>query len=218
MINLVDEFILFDCVQFTRRDWRNRNKLKTPRGVEWLTIPVESKGNYHARIDEIKTSNSSWAQEHWQKIRHNYAKAPCFSEYKDLVENLYGSLDSDSLSVINRKFLERLCEVLDIRTKLTSADDYQIEGDKNMRLINLCLQAGADTYVSGPAAKSYVDEKLFEANGIKLIWMDYGGYAEYRQLFPPFEHGVSILDLIFNEGKDASRFMNSFASQNRCIQ
>lgn len=211
MINLVDEFILYDCVQFTRRDWRNRNKIKTSRGLEWLTIPVDSKGNFHARIDEMQTTNTSWAKEHWRTLLHNYAKAPCFSEYKDVLENLYGRTESRKLSDVNRAFLEQICELLKIETKISTATDYTLEGDKNMRLINLCLQAGADTYYSGPAAKSYVDEQLFHQHGIKVIWMSYAGYPEYRQLFPPFEHGVSILDLIFNEGKDAHQYMNSFA-------
>jgi len=211
MINLVDEFVLFDCVQFTRRDWRNRNKIKTPRGLEWLTIPVESKGNFHARIDEMQTSNASWSREHWESLRHNYSKCAHFAEFKDAFENSYLSLDTTSLSAINRKFLEQICGILGIKTKLTSASDYDLADDKNMRLISICLQAGADTYLSGPAAKSYVDESLFNEHGIKVKWMSYEGYPEYRQLFPPFEHGVTILDLIFNEGAGASQYMNSFA-------
>lgn len=210
MINLVDEFILYDCVQFTRRDWRNRNKIKTPRGTEWLTIPVESKGNFHARIDEMKVSNKSWPKEHWNALKHNYSKAAHFREYREVFEEAFLTLDDLSLSEVNRKFLHLICNLLGITTSLTSASDYKLEGDKNLRLISLCEQAGANIYYSGPSAKSYVDESLFEAHGIKVVWMNYHGYTEYQQLFPPFDHQVTILDLIFNEGASASAFMNSF--------
>ena len=210
MINLVDEFILYDCVQFTRRDWRNRNKIKAQHGLKWLTIPVDVKGNYHARIDEMHAVDPDWARSHWEALRHNYVKTPHFTDYKDVFESAYLSLRTKSLSEINRIFLKEICSVLGIDTKLTSSTDYELEGDKNMRLVNLCLQAGADTYLSGPAAKSYVDENLFKEHGIQVKWMRYEGYPEYRQLFPPFEHGVTVLDLIFNEGPAATQFMNSF--------
>jgi hypothetical protein len=214
MINLVDEFILYDCVQFTRRDWRNRNKIKTPRGAEWLTIPVESKGNYHARIDEITVSDKGWSKAHWETIRHNYSKSCCFEEYREIFEKTYLTINTAHLSEVNRIFLQLICDVLNIDTKLTSATQYVVDGDKNMRLISLCQQAGADIYYSGPAAKSYVDETLFRANGIEVVWMNYDGYPEYQQLHPPFDHHVTVLDLLFNEGLSARHFMNSFKQQN----
>lgn len=215
MINLVDEFILYDCVQFTRRDWRNRNKIKAQHGLKWLTIPVDVKGNYLARIDEMRTVDPDWARSHWEALRHNYVKTAHFADYKDVFENAYLSMNTTNLSDINLLFLKQICEVLGIETKLTTSTDYKLEGDKNMRLVNLCLQAGADTYLSGPAAKSYVDENLFKEHGIDVKWMSYDGYPEYRQLFPPFEHGVTVLDLIFNEGPAATKYMNSFACAKR---
>ena len=211
MINRVDEFILYDCVQFTRRDWRNRNRIKAQHGLKWLTVPVDSKGNYLARIDEMQTVDPDWTRSHWEAIRHNYTKTAYFSDFKDIFEKTYSSIETTSLSEVNRVFLERICEVLEIKTKLTSSADYKLDGDKNMRLVNLCLQAGANTYLSGPAAKSYIDEKLFKEHGIAVEWMSYQGYPEYRQLFPPFEHAVTVLDLIFNEGPASTQFMNSFA-------
>ncbi len=210
LINLVDEFILYDCVQFTRRDWRNRNRIKTPRGSEWLTIPVESKGKYLARIDEMRTSNNDWSKAHWNAIKHNYSKAPFFANYRDSFDVAFSELDGLSLSQINRKFLEMLCDLLGIVTPLTNASDYTLEGDKNMRLISLCKQAKAEIYYSGPAAKPYIDEELFANNAIEIVWMDYSGYPEYHQLFPPFDHHITVLDLLFNEGASAANFMKSF--------
>lgn len=217
MINLVDEFILFDCVQFTRRDWRNRNKIKTPRGPEWLTIPVESKGNFLARIEDIQTSNENWASEHWKTITHNYSKTSYFADYRDGFEEVFKSFGTRSLSEINRRLIEHICGLLGITTKISTSSDYNTDGDKNSRLINLCLQANANSYLSGPAAKSYVDEELFRQHGIEVKWMDYEGYPHYQQQFPPFEHGVTILDLLFNEGPDATKYMNSFAADGQSL-
>lgn len=210
MINLVDEFILYDCVQFTRRDWRNRNKIKTRAGAEWLTIPVECKGNYHARIDQMKVANSQWARDHWNAIRHNYARAAYFNDYSEMLEEAYLTMKSKMLSDINRHFIELICGAMGISTKLSSSTDYELDGDKNMRLINLVKQAGASVYYSGPAAKSYIDESLFGSHGISVVWMSYERYPEYDQLFPPFDHHVTALDLLLNMGKDAPHYMNSF--------
>jgi len=114
------------------------------------------------------------------------------------------------LSQINLKLIRALCKFLKIQTSISLSTDYSLPEDRNLRLIELCHQLKATHYLSGPAAKNYLDEKLFNDNGIQVIWMDYSGYPEYNQLYPPFEHGVSILDLVFNEGPNASNYMKSF--------
>ncbi len=211
LMNLVDEFILYDDVQYTRRDWRNRNKIKTPRGLRWLTIPVRVKGRYYQKVRETEVSDLGWGETHWQSIVHNYSRAGHFDTYRDLFEELYLGQSESFLSRINYRFLTAICRLLGIRTKLAWSMDYAItEGEKTERLVDLCKQAGATEYLSGPAAKAYMKEGLFEDEGIALRYMDYSGYPEYNQLFPPFEHGVSIVDLIFNEGPDAPRYMRSF--------
>jgi hypothetical protein len=209
-INMVDDFVIYDCVQYTRRDWRNRNMIKTPTGPHWLTVPVESKGKYLARIDEMTIAESGWADSHWKAISMNYAKAPYFHEFKNELKELYEGAISTSLSDINRYFLDFVCSVLEIRTLITTSTEYELLEDRNDRLMHICKQLGATTYYSGPAAKSYLDEKLFVENGIEVIWMDYGNYPEYEQLHPPFEHAVSILDLLLNQGTDARKYMKSF--------
>jgi hypothetical protein len=211
LINLVDEFILYDDVQYTRRDWRNRNKIKTPDGPLWLTIPVKVKGKYYQKIKETEISDPGWSGRHWQSIAYNYSRAPHFDTYKDLFEGLYLGRNERFLSQINYRFLIATCQILGIHTKLSWSMDYHIvEEDKTQRLVDLCKQAGATEYISGPAAKAYVDEGLFKSEGIALRYMDYSGYPEYHQLFPPFEHSVSIIDLVFNEGPNAPRYMRSF--------
>jgi hypothetical protein len=210
LINMVDEFILFDDVQFTRRDWRNRNKIKTKDGIKWLTIPVLVKGKYFQKINETQISEPDWTRKHFETIRANYAQSPFFREYKDTFEALYLGCGETSLSEINFQFLHAICQILDIHTPITRSSDYQLMDGKNERLITLCKQAGAQRYISGPLAKAYIDESLFVQEGITVSYIDYSNYLEYSQLFPPFEHGVSIIDLIFNVGPNARQYMKSF--------
>lgn len=210
IINVVDEFILFDDVQYTIRDWRNRNKIKTQNGIMWLTIPVEVKGKYFQKIRETVVCDPRWNQRHWKIFCSNYSKARCFKQYRDLFEGLYLGTKERYLSEINYRFLSSICEILGIRTKISWSWDYSLVEGKTERLIDLCKQAGAREYLSGPAAKGYLDEELFRMESINVNYMDYSKYPEYAQLYPPFEHGVSIIDLIFNEGPNAHKFMKSF--------
>ncbi len=210
LINLVDEFILFDDMQYTRRDWRNRNLIKTRDGLKWLTIPVVVKGNFFQKIKDTRVSDSAWARRHWDSIVHNYSKAKHFAPYRELFENLYLGSQESFLSQINYAFLTTICKILGINTRISWSDEYTSVEGKTERLVSICKQALATTYISGPAARDYIDETLFNDESISLEYMDYSSYPEYRQLFPPFEHGVSIIDLIFNEGPDAPQYMKSF--------
>jgi hypothetical protein len=213
IINRVDEFMLFDDRQYTRRDWRNRNLIKTAQGVHWLTIPVHAKGRYEQRIDETMISDPEWAGRHWKTIASAYAAAPFFDQYREAIEALYKVSGEERLSDVNRRFLDAICGLLGIRTRLSWSTDYTAEGSRTERLVNLCQLAGATEYLSGPAARAYIEEDRFRDAGIELTYMDYSGYPEYPQLHGPFEHGVSIVDLLFNTGPDAHRYMKSFGAQ-----
>ena len=211
LINLVDEFILFDDMQYTRRDWRNRNVIKTAAGTKWLTIPVAVKGNYFQKIEDTVISDPGWAKRHWQSIVYSYARARHFQTYRQTFETLYLATNEKFLSLINYRFLSAICQILSIDTKISWSHDYHADGAKTERLVDLCKQAGAGIYISGPSARAYIDEALFEREQIELQYIDYSGYPEYGQLFPPFAHQVSIIDLIFNEGPDATKYMKSFS-------
>lgn len=213
LINSVDEFILFDDVQFTKRDWRNRNLIKTPSGLFWLTIPVEVKGKYHQKIYETVIADRNWGKKHWSTICYNYERAKYFKEYKDYFENLYLNAYEQYIHEINRKFIMAINTILGIETKVTASKDYNIVEGKTERLVDLCIQSNASEYISGPSARCYIDEEIFRTNGIKVAWMNYSGYAEYDQLYPPFVHGVTVLDLIFNMGSNARNYMNSFSKK-----
>jgi hypothetical protein len=211
LIASVDEFILFDDVQYTRRDWRNRNKIKTAQGLKWLTIPVAVKGRYHQRIDETMISDLGWGESHWETLRHAYRSAECFDAFGPPLERLYESAPGERLSDINRHFLEGVCEILGIETKLSWSTDYGAGGVKGERLLELCRKAGADEYVSGPSARAYLDEAPFAEAGVAVRWFDYPEYPTYRQLHPPFEHAVTVLDLILNMGAEAPDYLRPWS-------
>ena len=210
LINSVDEFILYDDMQYTRRDWRNRNRIKTKDGSKWITIPVQVKGKYYQKIIETEIDVPDWSHTHWQLIRQNYLKAKYFDEYQEIFEELYMSCQYSWLSKINYHFIIGICRILGITTQITWSMNYKLVEGKTERLVDLCKQAGAIEYISGATAKNYIDENLFLREGIKIIYIDYSNYPEYNQLFPPFDHAVSIIDLIFNEGRNATKFMKSF--------
>ncbi len=207
IIGLVDEFILFDEMQYTRRDWRHRNKIKTNQGVQWITIPV-IKDNYLQKIDQTKVASEKWTIKHFKALTINYSKTKYFKQYNELLHDIYlRAGEIEFLSQINYLFLTEICKILGITTKISWSTDYKLIDGRTERLVDLCKQAGATEYISGPAAMNYLEPELFKNAGIKLTWMDYSGYPEYNQLYPPFEHGVTILDLIFNEGSDTPTFM-----------
>ena len=204
LIGHVDEFILYDEVQYTRRDWRNRNKIRTPQGVQWLTVPVQVKGRYTQPICETAIDGRDWADKHWRALRANYARARHFDETADWLAPLYEAAAQDAmLSVMNRRFLEAVCARLGLATPITDSRDYAASGDPSEYLCRLTMAAGGDCYVSGPSARAYLRTDVFEENGVRLCWFDYAGFTEYPQLWGGFEPGVSILDLLFNCGPDA---------------
>ena len=213
IIAAVDEFILYDDMQYTRRDWRNRNQIKTRQGVQWLTVPVQVKGKYLQKIRDTEIADSAWAQDHWKALLHGYRRAPHFDEIAAWLEPIYLAERHTHLSALNRRLIEAICAYLGITTKLTNSWDYPVDtDDRTMRLVEVCARAGATEYLSGPAAKSYIEEGVFVARGIKLIWFDYPCYPTYPQLWGEFVHKVSILDLLFNCGKEANRYMSQMDS------
>ena len=210
LIAAVDEFILYDDVQYTRRDWRNRNQIKTSDGPLWLTIPMEVKGKYLQPIRETRIAERGWAARHWKTIAHNYAKAAHFEEYAGGLEAVYRQAGTlDLLSDVNRLFLQNICDLLGIGTKLSWSMDYKLIEGRSDRLADLCRQAGATHYLSGPSARGYLDVDRFATMGMSVTFFDYQGYPEYRQLYAPFLHTVSVIDLILNEGAAARSFMKS---------
>lgn len=207
MIAAVDEFILYDDMQYTKRDWRNRNLIKTPQGLQWLTVPVLVKGKFHQKICDTEIDGTEWATTHWKAMVQNYRRAPCFTEIATWLEPIYAEGLFTHISQLNRHLIEAICKYLEIKTTIKNSWDYTLPDGKTERLAGLCAQAGGTEYISGPAAKEYIEEKIFTEMGIKLTWFDYSGYSEYPQLWGEFSHGVTILDLLFNCGNDSPKYM-----------
>ena len=206
IMKLVDEFVLFDDVQYTRRDWRNRNKIKTPNGLKWLTIPVHD--NYAAlKICEVEIAAGDWAEKHWATIETNYKSAPYFSSMAQPILKMYEEAAAKKyLGEINYIFLNGIAKLLSITTRLTWSMDYNACGAKTDRLLDILKKTEAKVYISGPSAKNYIEENKFKDSRIELEWMKYE-YPEYPQLYPPFEHTVTALDVIFNCGPDTPYYI-----------
>ncbi len=206
-MNRCDEFVILDDVQYTRRDWRNRNRIKTPQGPKWLTIPVETRGKYSQLIRETRITDSDWADNHWRQIRQCYGQSLFFETFRKEIEDCYRRAgELDLLSDVNVLFINTIRDLIGISAVVTCSTDYPSDNSKSDKIFDICVQAGATNYLSGPAAKDYLLTSDFMSAGIQVEWMDYSGYAEYRQRFEGFEHAVSILDLLFNTGPDAEKY------------
>jgi hypothetical protein len=212
LINLADEFIFYDDVQYTRLDWRNRNKIKTSDGLKWLSIPVGY--DMKLKIQEVEMKNQNWKKKHKKTIEQNYSKAPFFPEYKFILEYLYDN-NISNLSEYNQYCIKYLSGILNIKTSFLNCTDYSPEGYRTERLINILKKAKASRYITGPSAKNYLQEDLFKEACIDLEYFSYQGYPEYPQLHGPFVHEVSVVDLIFNAGKDSYQFLKSFTSPDK---
>jgi hypothetical protein len=208
LIDHVDHFVYLDEVQYTRRDWRNRNQIKVAGAKQWLTIPVAVKGRYHQRIDETLVADHGWADKHWKTLVQAYRRAPHFDATAALLEPLYAEhRATERLSDVNRAFVTAITQHLGIETVFSWSTDHPTRGEKSLRLLDLALAIGADEYVSGPAARDYLDVSAFEREGVKVRWMDYSSYPEYSQGDGPFEHGVSVVDVLFHLGPEAPAFV-----------
>ena len=206
-MNCVHEFVIYDDMQYTKRDWRNRNKIKTQHGLIWLTIPVEVKGKFFQKIKDTKISDKSWNISHWNLIVSAYSKSKHFNHYKPFFEELYLNCNSSYLSEVNFLFMNSICELLKIKTNFKWSSEFVLAEEKTERLVNISKELGASDYYSGPASKNYMNEELFLKEKINLHYFDYTNYPLYNQLHGDFTHEVSVIDLIFNEGPDSYKFL-----------
>jgi hypothetical protein len=206
IIHDVDVFVFYDDVQYTNRDWRSRNKIKTPNGSNWLTIPIGSHTN--KLICEIELIDQGWKEKHVKSIHHNYSKAPYYKQFKEIIDEVYIERDWTHLSKLNQYLIMTISQrILNLKTTFMDSRDFSVQGDRQDKLINIIKDVGGDLYVSGPAAQSYIQDEKFIEQGIVVEYKQYNGYPEYNQLYPPFDHYVSILDLLFHVGSDAPYYI-----------
>lgn len=207
LIGRCDEYVIYDSAQFVKGHWHNRNRIKTANGIKWLTIPVITSGRLGQPIDQVEIGKP-WAEEHWRLIELAYRQAPFFRQLAPTVRGWYERADKHPrLTDINAIFLRGIAGLLELKTRFVSDAVYPAQGVKTERLLPICRAAGADRYLSGPSAKEYFDESMFTSAGIVTEWMSYEGYPQYPQLHGGFEHAVTILDLLFNTGPEAPRYL-----------
>jgi hypothetical protein len=211
IIHDVDKFIFYDDVQYTKNDWRNRNRIKTAAGVQWLTIPTGS--DLSQRICDVALPDPRWARKHWRTLHQAYSRAPHFRRYESLLSEVYLERRWERLSDLNQYLIIRIARELGLKTEFADARDFAANGARFERLLDLLIKADANVYVSGPSARDYIQPERLAQTGIELVYKSYDGYPEYQQRFPPFEHTVSILDLLFNTGPEAQHFIWGWRSR-----
>ena len=211
IIRSVDTFIFYDDVQFTRQDWRTRNRIKTSNGLVWLSIPAGTR--IDRLICEVALPSSEWQKKHWASISQSYAKAPWFKAYREFFEDIYIGHKWTSLSEFNQHVVTSISrDILGLTTEFRDSREFSASGTKQVRLLNLLTAVGATEYISGPSARSYIEPDAFAERSIQLTYQDYSSYPVYPQLHGPFEHNVSVLDLIFNTGPNAGDYIWGYRS------
>lgn len=209
LISDVDLFVLYDDVQFSRGNWRNRNLIKTPTKPIWLTVPVKfSSKDKRKNIEDITIDfTQKWRQRHIKSIIQNYSKSPFFKKYSDGFFDLYYS-DYSTISELNRILITWIMKQLKIATPVRLSAELNLTGRNTDRLICLLKEVGATTYLSGPTGKNYIDISEFKKAGIGLEFKTYN-YEEYPQNFGDYLPNVSIIDLLFNCGEDSCSYIKS---------
>ena len=206
LIHDVDVFLFYDDVQFTKNDWRNRNRIKTPAGLHWLSIPVGT--DLNRLICDVTMEDARWQHSHWKTLAQFYGAAPFFKLYEGYLRGVYLDTRWRNLSALNQALIQTIArDVLGVKTEFLHSSDFACEGRKEDRVLSLIEAVKGEVYVSGPAGKSYLTPARFNERGIGLVWKDYAGYPEYPQFHPPFEHAVTILDLLFHAGPDAPYYI-----------
>ncbi|OGF51209.1 MAG: hypothetical protein A2044_06805 [Candidatus Firestonebacteria bacterium GWA2_43_8] len=199
-----EAFVFLDNVQYKKREFQNRNKIRTKEGFLWLTVPVVTKGKYDQLIREVEIDNSeNWRKNHFEALRHNYGKAPFYPEHEKFLKDIY-SKEWKKLSELNMYIVKYILDYLGIQIPLYLESELAIEGVKTDRLVNICKKLKADIYLSGQGAKDYIEEGKFAAAGIKLEYQEFE-HPVYTQVFNGFESHLSVLDLLFNKGRESAK-------------
>jgi archaellin len=199
LINDADVFVFYDCVKYTKNDWRNRNKIYVTASPQWITIPITSEST-KIKIEDVKITNTSWQETHAKTLTLGYKKAPFFFQLEELIQDYFIEKKWNRLSELNQYIIKDISRRLRIKTKFINSQDLTLMGDRVEKLVNICKQLNATEYISGPAAKDYLLEKeyLFSDNNISLSYKSYPQYKPYKQIQMPFENTISIVDMIAN--------------------
>jgi hypothetical protein len=208
LISRVDAFVFYDDVQYTVKDWRNRNKIKTKDGELWLTVPVITKGRREQLVCEAEIDNTTdWQKKHYKTIVASYLKAPYFKSYEYLLKEIYLERQWAMLADLDIFSTKLIAEALGLNVEWHKSSDLMETGDKHgEKVVKICKRLGCDYFLNGPASRGYMDDAVFAENHVILDYISYD-YREYPQMYGPFTHQVSILDLLFHCGPDARQYI-----------
>jgi hypothetical protein len=200
-IALADSFVWFDDVQYQKKDWNNRNKIKTKNGPIWLTVPVLSKNHFETKVGKIKINNDlPWAKKHLKSIQFSYSKSKYFDHYYEIFKDVYNK-KWIFLSDLNLHILKFFLKELKIEVPIVKLSDLKISGQKSDLVLNMCKQLKAKIYIFGGEGKNYADQEKFRGSGVEPIFQEYN-HPEYQQMHGDFISHLSIIDLLFNCGPE----------------
>ncbi len=200
-----DTFCYLDNVQYKKNEWQNRNRIKTINDTQWVTVPVHYR--FPQKVKEVKINNNvNWRRKHLQAFITNYGKAPYFSDYFDMVNEIY-TREWEWLSELNIHIIEKIIEILNLKQKTTIlASEMDLSDDPTDRLIDICKSLKGDTYLSGPSGENYMNLRRFKERKVDVIYQ-YFTHPEYPQLFGGFKSHLSILDMLFNCGPETIQIL-----------
>jgi len=202
-ISQCDVFVLLDNVQYTKNSFINRNRIKTPQGELWLTVPVKIKGRFGQLIKDVEIDNGpNWRTKHMKTLEMNYRRVKFFDQVFQKVRAAYYANDWGNLSQFNTRLLECVLSLLKLEVQLVRASELDVEGASTKLLINICKVLSADTYLSGFGGVKYQEEELFKEAGIALRYYGFD-HSVYPQLWGEFIPNLSIIDLLFNCGLES---------------
>jgi|TARA_Y100000294_G_scaffold36261_1_gene31746 hypothetical protein len=198
-----DLYIVLDDVQFIRRGWHHRDKIKTQNKIKWLTVPVQKKGRYHQAIKEVKIDQQeNWNQKHLKTIQTAYKKAPNFDFVFGKLSEIYNR-EYNLLIEFNMDLLRLCSKMLDIDTPLVFASDFNVKSTGGQKLVDLVQSVGGKEYLTGSGSRDYLDEELFKKVGISVRWQEFE-HPVYKQLYGSFEKMLSVLDFLMMRDSDNS--------------
>jgi len=202
-MDMADIFVVYSDCQYTKNDWRNRNRIKTQQGIQWITVPVIA--NNFPLIKDVKIDNhDNWAIKHLKSIKQNYSRAPYFKDYIGIFEEIY-SKSWEYLLELDMAFILKLKDVLGIKAQIEYSSNLDLKGNRIEKLIDCCIKLKAKEFLEGHAGKGYLQgegEQLFKEAGINLVYQDYN-HPVYPQLYGEFVSHLSVIDLLFNCGKES---------------
>ncbi|MBI9112691.1 WbqC family protein [Maridesulfovibrio ferrireducens] len=220
LIDQVDTFVFFDNVIFDKRSWQQRNRILTPRGLEFLTIPISSKGAYKQLINETKIESAHFVQKHLRTIKNNYSKAAYYNDFYDefciVMKDLSQSL---SLSELNIGLIKWFCTKFGITTNFITSSKLNTTGNRSKLLVDILNKVKSNEYITPPGSINYIveDKEIFDSNSINVYVQNYVPY-EYRQTVSGFTPYASALDLLLNAGPDCLKIIRQGRSPNTALE